>query len=180
MLTGSLPEQVNYRKSANENRKFVGPIPLSKFLRLSGSLESEEGTVEVNIEFRRGRKQKTLIVGTASAKVRLLCQRCLSEMSYNLAASIRHIVVNSEEALLESPQDEDNILCLEDRISLVDIFEDEMIIELPMVPKHELSDGEGIEGSCRVEHENDATPIKSDTHRPFAGLSDLKNDFNRS
>lgn len=179
MVTGTLPEQVNYRKSANENRKLEGSIPLAKFSRLSKSLENDVGAVEVKIEFRKGRKQKALLVGTASAKVTLMCQRCLSEMSYNLAVSIRHFVVESEEALLDLPQEENSILCLEDRISLVGIFEDELIVELPMVSKHLLSD-EGGKGKCRVEHENDATPVKANTHRPFAGLSDLKNDFKRS
>ena len=190
MLTGSLPEQVNYRKLANENRKLEGSIPLAKFSRLIESLENDLGTVEVKIEFRKGRKQKALIVGTASAMVTLICQRCLSGMSYNLAVAMRHAVVGSEDALLDSPQDEDSILCLEERLSLVDIFEDEMIIALPMVSKHllleghlskgHLSKGSGNEGKCRVDHENDASPIKPDTHRPFAGLSDLKNDFKRS
>ncbi|MFT5208686.1 MAG: hypothetical protein ACI9CE_000400 [Flavobacterium sp.] len=179
MLTGTLPEQVNYRKSANENRKLEGLVPLAKFSRLIKSLESDVGSVEVKIEFRKGRKQKALVVGTASAKVSLMCQRCLSEMSYNLAVSIRHVVVESEEALLDSPQDEDNILCLEDRISLVSIFEDELIVELPMVAKHLLSD-EGGKSKCQVEHENDATPVKANTYRPFSGLLDLKNDINRS
>ena len=181
MLIGTLPEQVNHRKLAVENQKLEGNIPLASFKRLIGSLESESGNVKIKLEFRKGRKRSTLLVGTASAELTLICQRCLSDMLYTSEVSLRHTVVDSEDALLGLDQEEDVILCLEDRISLVDIFEDELIIALPMVSKHDLMESghdakedieEGKVAQCRVNHENDDTPV--DTHRPFADLAGLQ------
>ena len=185
MFTGPLPELVNHRKLATENQKLEGVIPLVKFTRLTSSLESDEGNVQVKIEFRRGRKRKTLLIGKASADVALVCQKCLSTMIYSLVIDIRHTVVDSEEALLDSSQDEDYILCLEDRVPLTSLFEDELMVCLPMVSRHsELDEKNGL---CKgaSEHENDDSPIKGDTHRPFAVLgdavlSDNRNDKKRS
>jgi len=117
-------------------------------------------------------------------------------MSYQLDVSLRQTVVNTEEALLDLSQDDDGIVCTEERMSLVSIFEDEFIVNLPMVLMHELqedteSEGgeegteEGTEeeskvGRCRVNHANDDSPIKPNTHRPFASLADMKNVFKRS
>lgn len=188
MFTGTLPEQVNYQKLARENRKLEGVIPVSSFQRLNESLEKDAGQVNLKIEFRKGRKHTTHLIGKASANLTVLCQRCLAEMPYKLDVSIRYTVASSEEALMDLPQDDDALLCTEERMSLVSIFEDEFIVNLPMVTMHALEDGldtKGAEdnssvGRCKVDHINDNSPIKPTTHRPFAGLADIKNDFKRS
>jgi len=188
MFTGTLPEQVNHQKLGRENRKLEGTIPVSSFLRLKASLEKDIGQVNLKIEFRKGRKHTTRLIGNASADLRMMCQRCLSEMSYKVDVSVRYTVVNTEEALIELSEEEDGILCIEDRMTLVSIFEDELIVNLPMVMMHELEEsleqvsvGEDNKvGRCRVDHVNDDSLIKPNTYRPFAGLADMKNDIKRS
>ena len=60
-------------------------------------------------------------------------------------------------------------------VFLQDIIEDELLLVLPQIPKHDL---EECPGRSYLSTENDVQQVqKPDTHQPFAGLSDLiKND----
>ena len=120
MFTGPLPAQVNHRKLALEKRKLEGVIPLVAFQRLSQSLLDAKGDVTVKLEFRKGRKQQPLVVGSASVVVQMTCQACLTSMPVELNADIRHLIVASEAALLDLPVEVDGIVCEQDRIERQD------------------------------------------------------------
>ena len=171
MFTSPLPTYVNHRKLAQENNKLEGTIPLNMFKRLGELLASRDGNVQVRLEFRRGNKRKTQIIGMAFVNTTLVCQRCLSGMEHELEANLRHFIVVSDEALLELEENEDGIVSVEDKVLLADLLEDELIINLPMVAKHVPVKGQSECPTVAV-HENDTSPIEVDTHRPFAGLAD--------
>ena len=175
MSTGSLPAQIDYRKLALRNSKLEGVIPVSRFVRLVEALESEVSVVQLTLEFRKEKKQKTLVIGKAKATVELTCQKCLEAMDFELNISFRHLVVADDEALLDLPDGVEGFVCQDDKIRLVDIFEDELILHLPMVARHDDNECEPT-----FEHQNDDSDIKSGTHRPFANLAELKNEIKRS
>ena len=175
MFTGPLPAQLDHRKLALGSRKLEGAVPVSIFDRLGDALESETSVVQLKLEFRKAKKQKTLIIGQAEATVRMMCQKCLEEMDVELRVSFRHFVVADEAGLLELPDDAEGIICQTEKISLVNIFEDELILHLPMVARHD-------DNKCELafEHSNDESNIQSGTHKPFAVLAELKNEPKRS
>ena len=175
MSTGPLPARINPRKLAVENSRLEGVIALVKFGRLVEALESSEGVVQVKLEFRKGKKHKVIIIGHVSTCVTLVCQNCLAAMEYELEASFQYLVVESESDLAEIAEGEDGIVCPDEKILLVAMIEDELIMSLPMVSRH--GDHE-----CQpmIEHKNDDCSIKPQTHRPFTGLAELKNELNRS
>lgn len=176
MFSGPLPERVNHKKLATEKRKLEGTIPLQRFERLVESLETHQGEVEAKLEFRKARKHATKVVGRAQAKVSLQCQNCLDTVDYDLKIKLRHTIVNSDEALFNLDEDEDGMVCVDDMIHTVDMLEDEFLLALPMVPRHP-------QGGCEAEEyqlEDEATApteAESETHRPFAGLADLKDEI---
>lgn len=103
------------------------------------------------------------------------CQACLDPMVVTVTLSIDSEIVASVDDLLELDQQENGVVCAAPRISLVDLLEDDLIVALPMVPRHE-------DGGCGAEvpkavHEEEA-PV--DTHRPFAGLAEMTEQFKRS
>jgi uncharacterized protein len=175
MITGPLPTSIDHRKFALGNRKLAGDLSLSQFDRFVQYLESETSVVQCKLEFRKGKKQKSLIIGRATTTVRLVCQNCLQEMDFDLDISFRHFIVADDEELLDLPDGVEGIICAGDKISSVDIFEDELILNLPMVARHE-------DNECQMafEHQNDDSSIETGTYKPFAGLAELKNKLKRS
>jgi uncharacterized protein len=105
----------------------------------------------------------------------LTCQRCLGDLPWSVDTETRLQLVNSE-AELESldAQDEaagiviDRIVGSE-RLDILALIEDEIILGLPYVPRHEF---------CATATEGDPEPDEEASQRPspFAVLGRLKKD----
>jgi len=175
MLTGPLPERVNHRKFAEEKTELDGAIPLSAFTRLVELLADDAGEVRLRLRFRKGRKRKPLVIGDCRVSVQMICQTCLEPVQVEVVANIRTLLLDSLDELVALRQSEDGTLCDADTVSLVDILEDDLIVNLPMVARH-------AAGEC-APLEYPAAPGEQDgaeTFRPFAGLAGPREDLKRS
>jgi uncharacterized protein len=73
----------------------------------------------------------------AKAEVPLQCQRCLQLMTEPLAVDRRFRFVRSEdEAAALDEESDDDVLALPARLDLLALLEDELILALPIVPRH--------------------------------------------
>ena len=71
------------------------------------------------------------------AAVDLQCQRCLQAMTEHLSVDRRFRFVRSEaEAARLDEESEDDVLVLQPRLDLHELLEDELILNLPLVPRH--------------------------------------------
>ncbi|MEX2489970.1 MAG: YceD family protein [Pseudomonadales bacterium] len=176
MLTGSLPKQVEYRKLARDRTRLAGDLSIVQLSRFADCLASHQGQVQVTLKFVKGKGGTTRVVGDASTEVTVTCQYCLEEMKVPVEASINLLIVESTEALLALPQGQDGLVCETEHLQLIDVFEDELIVNLPMVPKH--TDGQCLDVAGYVPTDvpgRTGEEPTAETHRPFAGL---KKDLN--
>jgi len=107
-----------------------------------------------------------LEVGT---EVRLECQRCLQPMTVPLHVGRRFFFVAGEESAAALDEDsEEDVLALVPSFDLHALVEDELLLALPIVPRHDV---------CPVPVplvvEDDAPTAEPQDH-PFAALSALK------
>lgn len=71
------------------------------------------------------------------AEVPLECQRCLQPMTEHLAVQRRfRFVRNEDDAARLDEECEDDVLALPARLDLQALLEDELILALPIVPRH--------------------------------------------
>ena len=170
MLTGPLPGEVDHRKLAAEKARIDGLIPIAHFTRLTELIESETGEFAVSLKFRPSKKQRSLVVGSCTGSVTMICQHCLEPFEVPVDAKIRTLVVDAEEDLAALQPDEEGLVCEGEKVALVDLLEDDVIVSLPMVPRHP-------EGECESPgHSNAGIEERSDTYKPFAGLKELTKD----
>lgn len=146
--------------------------------RFSDCLASNRGDVRVALKFVKGKGATTRVVGDASTDVVVTCQYCLEEMTVPVEASINLLVVDSTEALLALPQGQDGLVCETEILELVDVFEDELIVSLPMVPKHDDGQCLALDKQWRGQAPEQAEEEAPDTHRPFEALEAMKKDLN--
>jgi uncharacterized protein len=75
----------------------------------------------------------------ASTALRLSCQRCLQPMTVqlNVAPTLRFVQGEALAAQVDEESDED-VLALSPAVDLHELVEDELILALPLVPRHEL------------------------------------------
>ena len=171
MLTGPLPEQVDYRKLVSDRALLQGIIPLHRFSRLARLLESNDGKAQVRLEFRKGKKRQTLVLGKAQLEASLICQACMEPLKIPLEIGVRLILVSSVREIFDLKQSEDGLVIDAKLVKLVDLLEDELIVSLPMVPRHN-------PGTCEMYVDKPELSDIEETHRPFAALSIMQKDTN--
>ena len=121
------------------------------------------------------------------------CQRCLSPYSQHLDVDATYRIVATEAEADEYPLDDDEVEVIvgSRQFDLVDLIEEELLLSLPLVPKHDVcpevheSLVSGFEGA-QGEPEEDASPDSQSTGsgagkvsasgrpNPFASLEKLK------
>ena len=100
------------------------------------------------------------------AEVRLECQRCLQSMTQALEVDRRFRFVRHEaEAAALDEHSEDDVLALPQRLDLHELLEDELILALPIVPRHEV---------CPQALPRAIEPEAEPAPNPFAALAALR------
>lgn len=135
-MVKALPQRFNPDLLARDGTRFELSLPQSHMKRLSGILSSADNDVQVTALFSR-RKDHILISGKLNTEFSLHCQRCLEPMSVKISESFELVFVENEEKASELPQELDPVVLDENgHIHVVDLFEDELILHLPNIPKH--------------------------------------------
>jgi uncharacterized protein len=105
-------------------------------------LEAQAGDVHLNLVFGIGESGNTTVNGSASAEVQLVCQKCLKQFGYPLGCRVALQIVTDESRLARQEDeigivDLDTIVHDDKLIAIVDLVEDDLILAVPMVPRHE-------------------------------------------
>ena len=105
----------------------------------------------------------------AHAQIVLTCQRCMQALSLDLRIKRRFLVAANDadaEALENAAQDDFDVIAHHKRFDLLALIEDELLLSLPIVPKHSQCE---IPGG--IQEPTSAEPTRQ---RPFAVLAKLK------
>lgn len=177
------PERLDVKSLARNGGQIEGNAPLQRFARLHQDMflpEPAEVTGPVvwraHGELRsdaQGRLAEVWLHLHVSADASLQCQRCLGPVKMPLSVD-RWFRFVPDEATADAEDDEceEDLLVLEPTMSLFDLMEDELLMELPLVPMHETCPAGAMVGvDDRVpEPESGA----SEKPNPFAVLKKLK------
>jgi uncharacterized protein len=137
-----LPIRFDPVSFADHERKLEGPIATKGMLRLRENVLSPDDTVQAKLDFSRGYYGYPLVSGKVKAWVIMKCERCLDKVRIELNPDISVLVKPEEEAVREKEgeKDADKPDFHEyDGKSLVlsDLVEEELLLVLPLVPKHQ-------------------------------------------
>jgi uncharacterized protein len=114
--------------------------------------------------------------------VSLECQRCLQPMAHALTvARWLRFVADEDEAAQLDEESEDDVLALPRRLDLRTLLEDELILALPLVPRHErcpvpLPAAANLDGLPQADDDAGAGPQRPARPNPFAALAVLRRD----
>ena len=170
------PRRLDLAAFAEAEATLEGESPLLDFPRLTASVLPVADTPAPTVAWQAGGSQRKMTGGAPEVQIHLLadtvvtleCQRCLQPLTAPLAVDRRFRFAASEDeaARLDEDSDED-VLVLSHAFDLLALLEDELILALPLVPRHEvcpdplpLADDDGAEGEAAA--------------NPFAALAALK------
>lgn len=145
-------------------------IPLNEFPRVLPSLAAPDGAAVGRVDFAREGRNAVAEVMVA-ADVALTCQRCLSPVVLRVEGNGRAALVATPEEADRVPETLEAVLAPEYRISIRDLVEEELLLALPLVPRH--ADNECAGGGAGTQEQGSAEESVGDTHRPFGQLGEL-------
>ncbi|MDP7593437.1 MAG: 23S rRNA accumulation protein YceD [Litorilituus sp.] len=136
-----LPITISPTRSAQRRLVCEGVFMLSEMTRLLAVSEKRSEHVQVSVKFDVDERGLTFLSGTASALVALTCQRCNELFDTELKVDFIFSPAKNEEAAEKIPSYYDVIELDENgEVNLRELVEEELILMIPLIPRHELKD----------------------------------------
>jgi len=174
-MSTRLPIEVNPYRLVEQRRLLSGNVLLNKMSRIQELTTSDNGEVFVELEFTVTDTGLPTIIGKVSGSIPLLCQRCMDSFEFAVNSDLQVILLKTD-AEAERLQDSyDTWLVEDDRIFLQDFIEDELLLVLPVVAKHETCDLNEAALDASFDEEDKDIVQKEASENPFALLKDWKN-----
>jgi uncharacterized protein len=170
------PRRFDVRSFAAGAESLAGEWPLDGLARLASAAIDEKAVAlspPVAWSVQGGRRKlanagshPTLALA-ADAALAMQCQRCLQAVEVQLHVERRIFFVEGEDAAAALDEEsEDDVLALEPAIDLRALIEDELLLALPLIPRHELCPEPLVPPPDDLSVEPEANP--------FAALAALK------
>ncbi|MDD0838492.1 YceD family protein [Curvibacter sp. HBC61] len=171
-------ERLDLKALAQAGDELSGQAPVGQFQRLVE--ESAPGT-PLTHEVRWSAQGETRPVTggadqiwlhlQAEATLSQVCQRCLGPVDTGLWVD-RSFRFVKDEAMAEAEDDEseEDVLALSKEFNLLELIEDELLMELPVVPRHDICPEE----VPMVVEDEDYKAAEAEKPNPFAALAKLK------
>lgn len=148
---------------AKDGRVLEGTLPVSAFERLHDFLAAVEGGVSFRIEGFKGSRGEHLLQLVVTGVLPLACQRCLKAVPYDLDVdNLLELVPEGVELSQDELEDDTrDFLPVAKELDVAEFVEDEILLSLPVAPRHE---------KCGLPGAADA----GERINPFVALSGLK------
>lgn len=167
---------------ARDGQSLEGRWPATSLQRLVEGAPAEAPAVgwpevqwaaRAELRERRAAEPELWLHLNVQAQVSQSCQRCLQPVQLPLHVDRWFRFVRDEElaASLDAESDDD-VLALGGRLDLLELVEDELLLELPLVPRHEECP-QPLPMATAGDDAEDALPAEERPH-PFAALAALK------
>jgi uncharacterized protein len=138
-MSGSLHAWYSLRdleSLANREVTLSGELDLGKLARLGSLLHSDVGSVRATLHFRQRREGWLALRLDYRAAVQLVCQRCLEPFRHELADQVDVVVADAASIPATVPEGCEPFELEEGRLLPAQLIEDELIVAIPLVPKH--------------------------------------------
>jgi len=171
------PQRLDVRRFAENGAELEASTGLQHFVRLSAETQGLGNAASVHWH-ARGEMHNPHHVHPqiwvhleADTTLPLVCQRCLNpvDVSLQVSRSFR-FVADEATAAAEDDEAEEDLLALSRSFDLVELVEDELLMEVPVAPRHEVCP-EPVKMSAE---DPDFDEASAEKENPFAVLTRLK------
>lgn len=148
---------------ARDSRRFDRSLAVAAFSRLAGEVARQAGSLRVVLQGEQGRDGKFYLLVSVEGSLWLGCQRCLEPMEWPCSLSARWLLVPKGQLIPDEELEEEafDAVEVEGRQDLIALVEDEILLGLPVSPRHDV---------CAA-----PSPVAGESREsPFAGLASLR------
>jgi uncharacterized protein len=197
------PHALDVFEFARSGRQAAGGLRISQLPRLSNEVPADarereasftwqaEGSTQPELQDDGSEAPQPYLRLAVHGSAWLECQRCLApyEQSFDVDATYRLVATEEEAEAYPLDDDELDVIVGSRQFDLVDLIEEELLLSLPLVPKHDvcpqvhesLSSGAGGElageaGEQSSDEGEGGKDGEGGKPNPFAALEALKRD----
>ena len=165
-MLGSWSSIIDPIQLADKGARLAGELPVKGLSRLAGMCADDAGSVRIDLAFERTPGDGLRMMhGVIAARIYLTCQRCMERLALELKSEPRVLLLRPGER--EELLDAEEVSVIGQPLTLGTLVEDELLLEMPMVPMHPAD-------HCPAGHlTNQAGPEAAPTS-PFSVLEKLK------
>jgi len=147
-----------------------GTLGVAQLSRLADSLVATEGVLQVRLDGSRDEDGRSWLHVKVAGSLMLGCQRCLGGVQFSLDINSRLQLIGPGEAWPDDDLEDDSAdaIASERELALLALIEDEVLLALPIAPRHENCESPRATGSKNGEY--GSVPKLS----PFSALTALK------
>ena len=138
-----LPTQIDPFQLAKQKAQLTGHISLKQMPRLKPVTLSQQGAAEIQLDFGQDDYGEAVIHGRIAAVLELECQRCGKPAAIPVAVELCLYPIKYEAQMATLKQDQEPLITHDEPVKIVDLVEEELLLSLPMVVKHD-------EAACNV------------------------------
>jgi len=132
MSQAGVIDGLQFARAVLEQRGFLGVEQLPRLAQMQCST----GSLEYNLRGGRSSNGKPCLRISIRGSTELICQRCLGPLLVPIAVDVELQLAESLREISEADDDVDRVLSSR-HMDVGRLVEDEVILALPMVPRHE-------------------------------------------
>ena len=132
-----IPEHIDPFRFAEQDLRLDGVVKIIDMHRLSASLSADNNPVAVSLEFGRDEQGVAFLKGHLHTNLKLQCQRCMEPFTYEIMSDFLLGIVSTLEEVDTLPEGYEPALAKNGQLALRELVEDELILNLPIIPRHE-------------------------------------------
>jgi len=132
-----IPEHIDPFRYAEQNLSLDGTLRIADMPRLSLNVVANGDSVAVHLKFGVDEQKITYLNGHLQTKLTLQCQRCMEPFIYEIISDFVLGIVSTLDEANVLPEQYEPALATEGSLALRELIEDEIILNLPIIPRHE-------------------------------------------
>lgn len=153
-MSGPLPARIDPHRAVAAGEQYCGDLPLSALPRLADMIEPDQqpgrGQAVYQMRFGKEASGRPVVQGSVQTQLRLRCQRCGEPFDLPVAVGFTLALVTGLDEAAALPDEYDPLLVpaarAGDMIAPRDLIEDELILAIPVVPRHPESECPALNG----------------------------------
>jgi uncharacterized protein len=173
-MSAPLPVQLDPIALATLGGGLTGTVSLLAMERLKEASERlVEHDARVSLRCSKLRSGIHLLTGVVSARVQMVCQRCLGLVNINIDRDFELALVNSDVEAALIQDDYETYVLEKGHFVIRELIEDELLLSLPIIPRH-VHELDCDPAMLHILRRNSKEPGNQPSTNPFQVLKNLK------
>lgn len=126
----------DFEALAARQAELSGDFPVAKMTRLAEHIGSKTGQVHATFAFSRREPGWVAVAVTLHAQLGVVCQRCLGPLELEITERVEFGMAGTQVDSVALPEGVEPVVADGERFAPQQLVEDEMIMAVPLVPKH--------------------------------------------